>query len=258
MLRPAQIADANDRNRLGAWTFFAKGLSPDAYARRAGVDLVALSPVARLFNSALAADVEPGREAAAIQATAEFFQERGHPWFWTVGPTTRPVNLRAALLEAGFAHAFDTPQMARTLRDFEVPTLDGIVEVRGPAQAETWLMTMTEAFGMPPEAAVPFRGMRDAPGPTRSFLALDGDVPVATGMVYYGSGVAGIYCVATIERARGKGFGSRVTQACLAAAVEDGSRVAILQASTMGRPVYEKLGFREYGRVSFFTPPEAL
>lgn len=255
MLNPDRIVEAVDRNRVDVWKFIAERGPEESFAVREGVDLVRLSPIARLFNSALVADVEPGREAAAIQAASEFFQ--GRSWYWTVGPLTRPDHLPAALLDAGFVHAFDTPGMAMDLRGFKAIPDDEVVEVRDRVGLTSWLDTLNEAFGMPPEASEPFRGLHDAPGPNRSFLVTDGETPVATGMVYYGAGVAGIYCIGTIPSARRRGFGARVTRACLAAAVQDGYDVAILQASEMGLPVYEKLGFREFCAVSYFTPPES-
>lgn len=255
MLSPDRIVDAVDRNRLDVWKFFAERGSEDSFAVRDGVEMVRLSPIARLFNSALVADVEPGREVAAIHAASEFFQ--GRSWYWTVGPLTRPDHLPAALREAGFVHAFDSPGMAMDLRGFESAPDEGIVEVRDRVGLTSWLDTLNEAFGMPPEASEPFLGIHDAPGPNRSFLVTDGETPVATGMVYYGAGVAGIYCIGTVPAARGRGFGTRVTRACLVAALEDGYDVAILQSSSMGLPVYKKLGFRTVCQVGYFTPPEA-
>lgn len=57
----------------------------------------------------------------------------------------------------------------------------------------------------------------------------------------------GVYLVGTAARARGQGLGTAVTAAALAALPD---RPALLTATTMGRPVYERLGFRVVGRAT--------
>ncbi len=49
--------------------------------------------------------------------------------------------------------------------------------------------------------------------------------------------------VATIEAARGRGYGTAMTWAAIADAAP-GVEIAVLQASALGRPVYERMGFR--------------
>jgi GNAT superfamily N-acetyltransferase len=72
--------------------------------------------------------------------------------------------------------------------------------------------------------------------------------------------VVGIHNVATIESARGRGYGTAMTWATIADA-EPGVRVAVLKASALGRPVYERMGFRavvEYEELEGSTaaPPD--
>ena len=56
-------------------------------------------------------------------------------------------------------------------------------------------------------------------------------------------GAAGIYNVTTVEAARGRGIGAAMTVAAVRHGADLGLDLATLQASTMGRPVYERLGF---------------
>jgi predicted GNAT family acetyltransferase len=67
--------------------------------------------------------------------------------------------------------------------------------------------------------------------------------PVATALSVRTGDVVGIYSVATLPEARGHGYGTALTWMTLADA-EPGVRAAVLQASPMGRPVYERMGFR--------------
>ena len=62
--------------------------------------------------------------------------------------------------------------------------------------------------------------------------------------------VAGIYQVTCLPEARGRGIGTAVTLAALLEARRRGYTIAILQASELGYPVYQRLGFRDYGRLN--------
>jgi ribosomal protein S18 acetylase RimI-like enzyme len=71
---------------------------------------------------------------------------------------------------------------------------------------------------------------------------LHGD-PVATVSLVTAGGTAGIYNVTTVEAARGRGIGAAMTVAAARHGAARGFDLATLQASRMGRPVYERLGF---------------
>lgn len=88
--------------------------------------------------------------------------------------------------------------------------------------------------------------------PYRSYVAYWDGKPVSTAAVLFGEAVAGIYTVATVPEARGKGFGAAVTLAPLLDARKMGYRVGTLQASEMGYPVYKRMGFKEDYRVGSF------
>src|SRR5262249_34004546 len=96
------------------------------------------------------------------------------------------------------------------------------------------------ALGMPPDV-VP--GLLDrletlhAPHIVSFLARLDGR-PVAGAMTVVTHGVAGIYWVGTTPEARGRGLAELCTRAAGNAGFDLGGRIASLQASPMGEPVY--------------------
>ncbi len=72
---------------------------------------------------------------------------------------------------------------------------------------------------------------------------MDGE-PVSAGLGLRTGRTIGVYNVATVERARRRGLGAAMTARVVADGSSAGCDVAILQASPMGLPIYEGLGFR--------------
>jgi GNAT superfamily N-acetyltransferase len=82
-------------------------------------------------------------------------------------------------------------------------------------------------------------GALDAPGWHHFVGYVDGE-PVASGSGYVGDRLVRVDNIATLESARGHGYGLALTAA---AAAVDPSKPATLVASDLGRGVYERLGF---------------
>jgi GNAT superfamily N-acetyltransferase len=68
-------------------------------------------------------------------------------------------------------------------------------------------------------------------------------------------GVAGIYIATCAERRRRQGIGSAMTAAALSPGRERGLRFGTLQASEMGKPVYERMGFTTVAEFQIFALP---
>jgi hypothetical protein len=113
-----------------------------------------------------------------------------------------------------------------------------------------WGRVCRESFEFPAGTAGPLADwMRPfvMPGsPVHAYLAyLDGE-PVATSASLDAGGVTGLYFIGTLRPARGRGIGRAITLRPLLDAQERGLRTGILQASSMGVPVYRGLGFEQY------------
>jgi hypothetical protein len=103
------------------------------------------------------------------------------------------------------------------------------------------LQPMTEVTLITPKAL-------DAPG-WQHFVGYVDDQPVASGSGYVGDRLVRVDNIATLESARGHGYGLALT--AVAAAI-DPSKPATLIASDLGRGVYERLGFVAMLRVTYW------
>ena len=68
--------------------------------------------------------------------------------------------------------------------------------------------------------------------------------PVVSGLGWRSGRTIGVYSIATVESARRRGYGAAMTARVVADGAAAGCDVAALQASEMGRPIYERQGFR--------------
>ena len=84
---------------------------------------------------------------------------------------------------------------------------------------------------------------------------MDG-APVATSLAVRTGDTVGIYSVATAPEARGRGIGTAMTWHLLRDA-DPGWTLAVLQASDMGRPIYERMGFRLVREFDEYVGPPA-
>jgi hypothetical protein len=90
-------------------------------------------------------------------------------------------------------------------------------------------------------------------------VAYDADAPVAAAMTLLSHGIAGVYWVGTVASARTRGLGECVTRAVTNVAFDLGARANTLQASIMGQPIYQRMGYETLyhydHRVRFARPP---
>lgn len=82
----------------------------------------------------------------------------------------------------------------------------------------------------------------------------DGD-PVVSGLGWRTGRTIGVYSIATIPSARRRGYGAAMTARVVADGALAGCDAAALQASEMGRPIYERLGFRTVITYDAYTTP---
>lgn len=85
-----------------------------------------------------------------------------------------------------------------------------------------------------------------------AYLAYYNDVPVATAIGHYGSGVIGLYGIATLEKLRRRGIGIVITLTLLYEAMDLGYEVTVLHSTEMGLNLYKQICFKEYIQIERF------
>lgn len=212
-------------------------------------------------NAVVRADLSPEEADGEIEASLERMRALGVPGSWHVGPSMRPPDLGERLVARGFGYGGDDIGMAADLAALpgEVPTPGGFVveRVRDEEGIAAWVGALGSGFGEGPVEAEwvgsVYRrlGFGDE-GQLRHYLGrLDGE-PAATATLFFGAGVAGVYFVFTVERARRRGIGAAITLAALREARDLGYGVGVLGSSEMGFSVYRRLGFEEHCRIGLY------
>jgi GNAT superfamily N-acetyltransferase len=233
------------------WFRLVGTASPNARVlERDGVMAVVVpaAPERAVVNSVLYDDAEG--LAAAYDEVGAAYAEVGASW--TVWVPSADERAREVLGRAG--HVLDaTPAvMAVDLRaGVERPppdaledwTADGDVAQVGPLNDRSYTFgtdSFTRALAaLPPEQLT-------------TYMARVGGDPVACLIIVDHEQNADVEMVAVVPEARGHGIAGKLLAHALADAAERGLETSTLIATPLGRPVYERLGYRQCGTLEMW------
>ncbi len=199
-----------------------------------------------LFNAISGARFAPGAEARRTTEVLEGYVRRGRPFLWWATPSTMTPEMDAVLRSRGIEPS-PQPGMHAPLTGPVDPRLQPGVEVSVSPVTSELVEVMAAGFGFPEHVVEPIRLMLTPFGPdtlVHVIARLDG-VPLSAGSAFLTGRTAGIYNIATLDSARRQGLGYAVTATLLNLGRERGCTEAVLMASELGRPTYERLGFVE-------------
>lgn len=194
----------------------------------------------------------------AVARTAAFFNGGGY----TLRTRERAdADLGRAALATGLVPARREGAMALTARPAfaRLPAGIELRAVRGPEMAQEFGQVVVDANRdvVGASAHTAFACLQSMAGPhVAAFVAYDGATPVAAAMTLVSHGVAGIFWVATVPDARGRGLGGALTRAIANVGFDMGSRMVCLWVPEPGETLYEQIGFRSLGPccVEYDTP----
>ncbi len=244
------LAGAVERDFVAAWWLLADAAhverSDEPHLRwfHAGVPDMHL-------NTVLVTHLEEDEADAVIDETIARMRERGAPFAWWIMPSSRPSDLAARLTARGLVDDGPWPGYAIAVNELRDPPPVGglqIRRVRSQDDFDMYLGVYAPILSPSPAFTELFTRAARRIGfaedvPEEHFIGLLHGEPVATVSLVTAGGSAGIYNVTTVDAARRRGIGAAMTVAAARHGGERGFDLATLQASTMGRPVYERLGF---------------
>jgi GNAT superfamily N-acetyltransferase len=253
-LAAVAVVPALEANMAAFWAGYGRTPGAELYE---GEDLlrVVTGVSEPLFNGAFRARLIPDAVDDPIAKTLARVASRRVPMFWWVGPSTRPADLGTHLERYGFTHAGNSPAMAvehRALPEehlripgLAVAPVGDLEELRRWAHVAAIGTEFSKRFHDELVALEVGVGLEPRGRLYAHYVAYHNGEAVGTSALLLHAGVAGIFAVATIPRARWRGIGKALTLAPLLEARRRGYRVGTLQTTQMGFPVYRRLGFRE-------------
>jgi GNAT superfamily N-acetyltransferase len=252
-LSSPQLLPALEDNMVEFYSIYGRADGCEIYE---GGDLVRVLtgiPEA-IFNGIYRPRLEPAQVEQVIENAQDALQQWKAPMLWWLGPNTRPTDLGERLQRSGGAHAGLTPGMAIDLfelsEDLHAPEDFTCKLVDEQQESALWAEIGAKGTGFSPQGVKALieidRKVGVFPdGCFRRYIGYDEGKPVASSAMVLHSGVAGIFAVATLPEARRKGIGDAMTRIPLLAARQQGYHIGTLQASSIGHPVYQRMGFHD-------------
>jgi GNAT superfamily N-acetyltransferase len=204
------------------------------------------SPKRSFFNSVLYEDADS--MVASIGELDQVYADAGVE-AWTVWVPEHDTAVAQALVSAG--HRLDaTPRaMAMPIDGLRAPDSDPDLEVREEPRYELVSSINEVAYGFAPGEFPVMRGDLSA---LRTYLGSIHGETVATAGAFTNGTDCEIVFVAVLPEGRGRGISGRLMARAISDAAEQGLETTTLQATKLGYPVYEKLGYADYGELQMW------
>lgn len=259
----AMLARLEHENMVEADVLAASQVPDARVERTGGVALVLTGLPMRVFNQVIVED--EGASADAIAAGVAVARDRGDRFVVNLraGTDDRHLGLMDSLGLVPFPdnpwmpgmalHPLPPPGTALPAVGHEISWVDDAAGIADHVSAAA------NGFGMPREwlQSIISEDLIEVPGLAVYVGYTDGQ-PVSAGLAIRTGRTIGVYNIATIESARRQGHGAAMTMRIVDDGAAAGCDVAILQASDMGQPIYERLGFRTVVRYMGYVDPVSL
>ena len=235
---PAAFLEEGETRQFGSITAAATGLPISHFDRLAVLE-------------------EPAPED--LQAAIRWLAERQSAYRVTVADPVLPA-VESLLADHDLVETGREPGMAMgpLPEPPSAPAHVAIERVTDRAGLEAFVEVAAAVFGFPLDVARDLLapGVVEESGMAYLVGRVGGD-PVACGQLVGTGDVAGVYSIGVREGHRREGVGEAVSWAVLEAGRDAGCEVGVLQASDMGRSLYERMGFEPVVTYHYYAPADA-
>lgn len=229
---------------------------PGAWVRQEnGVAALYTGLPAPMFNGVIAERNDADADFA--KRILDEFAEAGVPYNVSVRSSDYVAFIELAK-ERGLTQARTVPLMVLESPSGDEPLPKGLsIRKLVPDESEKSAEIAAACFEMPVEIArqMTRQEVLELDG-LRCYLGEFDGRPVATSLGITSAGVVGIFNVATLKEARGRGFGRALTVRAIAEGVAGGATWAYLQSSAAGFSIYRALGFETVEEWSEYLPAQ--
>ena len=158
-----------------------------------------------------------------------------------------PAVLAEKLVTAGFRIMMQWPGMALDLTDKSFEKDERLIRLVDKKETlQEWLDIVNSVLFKSEALDIDVLAAMWTSGQFLFYILQDGNEVATTALGYIHNGGLGIYMVATRSAHRRKGFAKKLTLHMLQDAKDRGCRAAYLEASDMGLPMYQQIGFKQF------------
>ncbi len=251
----------SNQNYLESIRLHAVFQSPCDVQDRDGILLVAgASNFPGSYWNAAARDnvsVEPGKLAQAARA---FFAPKKRMYSFSA-IEKQDADLEEYLLDNGYEARSEIPCMSVTKRLAARKPAEGvhIERITNAKHFKDFVDVSVLAYAMLGMPEVHTRAMFSKPEGLFAkniigIIAYRGEEPLATSVAFMTKDCGGLYWIGTRPNAQRLGLGALMTVESANLAFDAGAKVVTLQASKLGEPVYQRLGFETYDKLRRYGP----
>lgn len=212
------------------------------------------------FNIVFALDL-PKSLSGVSEAIRRLFMTSGIPWELITTPNISDA-IEPLIQEFSLIKADVEPGMVLDSLPNIIPASPPELEIKQVSQGEelrTFFRVGMLGFGDPSGSLLEplAKGLSESASfRGGAYLGYANGVPVSTSLRFSVGKIAAIYFVATLPEFRRRGYGEAMTWRATLDGRKDGCEGGFLQASAMGRPIYEKMGYRKIVDYEVWKPKE--
>jgi ribosomal protein S18 acetylase RimI-like enzyme len=256
------IVRACEQNYLDYWRCI--GESENArFSESGGVTSCITGISQEIFNVVLKCSIDSSRFESAIDEAIQYLRSCRVPLIWHTGLLSEPRNVGEYLGALGYPHDYDLAAMAIDVSSMQDRAANSpgtsVKIVREEEERSAWASVLAGSWESPRELPAwilrnkcfdPAEGARQTGSFGRTmYLGLLQGEPASACMLFYTDTLAGLQTVGTVRSAQRKGVGSTVIREALRDANALGFSFVVVLSTVEGMRLYEKIGFRQFGKL---------